>query len=421
MKLKQFILFIVILLASCWISFSLVAQTTAGMLAHFKLDGSITNLGSANVSGTANGTSYTTNNAGAANKAILLAGTTASWIDFVDNGNLDFPSGTNFTISFSFYYNGTANCGMIDNCLNYGGWGVWFWSQSAGIWNIQFNYKNGSVGSPAATAFTRGVWHHVAAVRNNGTISIYIDGVFKLSATEGNTAPTYPLNMIAGAMAYSGYNPPRYNPFGGKLDEIRIYNRALSAAEIAELTPFALPLKLGDFTAVKQSFGILLNWETITEQNSSHFEIERSGDGTNFVSIGSVNASGNSTDKKYYSYTDRQPLTGTNFYRLKMTDLDGAFTYSKVIAVKNNNNLITLELFPNPVSDVLQVQLPSQRKETVQIFITDAAGRRVYSKHQQLNEGNNAISLSVQQLSRGTYYLIMENQEGRQSKSFIKQ
>jgi hypothetical protein len=420
MKIKQLILFIIILLASCWISFSLVAQTTVGMLAHFKMDGSITNLGSANVTGTAIGTSYTTNNANVPNTAIQLAGNVNSYVDFVDNGNLDFPSGTNFTISFSFYYNGTSNCGMIDNGLNYGGWGVWFWQQSAGIWNIQFNYKNGSVGSPAATAFTRGVWHHVAAVRNNGTISIYIDGVFKLSAAEGNTSPSYPLNMIAGAMAYSGYNPPRYNPFGGKLDEIRIYNRALSAAEILELVGFSLPLKMGDFTATKKPTGIQLNWETLSEQNTSHFEIERSTDGTNFVSIGRVNATGNSAIRQYYSFTDVQPSPGTNFYRLKLTDIDAAFTLSRVLAIKNENS-IKLQVFPNPVSDVLQVQLPSSQKETVNITITDAAGKSVYFKPLQVSEGNNATSIPVQHLPKGTYYLFLNNKDGRQSIIFIKQ
>jgi hypothetical protein len=421
MKLKQLLLFIIVLLASCWFSFSLFAQTTVGMLAHFKLDGSITNLGSANVTGTANNTSYTTNNAGAANKAIQFGGTTTSWIDFVDNGNLDFPSGTNFTISFSFFYNGSANCGMLDNCLNYGGWGVWFWQQTSGIWNIQFNYKNNSVGSPAATAFARGVWHHVAAVRNNGTISIYIDGVFKLSATEGGSAPAYPINMIAGAMAYGSYNPPRYNPFNGKLDEIRIYNRALSAAEIGVLVGFSLPLKMGDFTAVKKPSGIQLNWETITEHNSSHFEIERSTDGTNFISIGRVQSSGNSATMQYYTFIDALPSSGTNFYRLKMVEQDGASVYSRVIAARNDQSLITLQLFPNPVSDLLQVQLLSDRKESVTVSIVDASGKSVFSKPQPVTEGSNAISIPVNQLSKGIYYLIITNREGRQSKSFIKQ
>jgi Concanavalin A-like lectin/glucanases superfamily/Secretion system C-terminal sorting domain len=421
MKLKQLLLFIVMLIISCFLSFSLFAQTTVGMLAHFKMDGSITNLGSANVTGTAIGTSYTTNNANVPNTAIQFAGNVNSYVDFVDNGNLDFPSGTNFTISFSFYFNGASTGGLIDNCLNYGGWGVWFWSQVSGVWNIQFNYKNNSVGSSAATAFTLNQWHHVAAVRNNGTISIYIDGVFRLSAAEGATAPTYPLNMIAGCFAFSGFTPPRYNPLNGKLDEVRIYNRALSAAEIAELTPFALPLKLGDFTASKKPTGIQLNWETLSEQNASHFEVERSTDGTNYISIGRVNATGNSAIKQYYTYLDVQPYAGTNLYRLKLADINSAFTYSRVIAVKNDNSLITLQLFPNPVSDVLQVQLPSGQKETVNITITDAAGKSVYFKPLQVSEGINAISIPVQHFSKGTYYLVIDNKEGRQSKAFIKQ
>ena len=421
MKLKQLLLLFVLLITSCLLSFSLLAQTTVGMLAHFKFDGSVTNLGSATVTGTATNTSYTTNNAGGTNKALQFGGNLNSLVDFTDNGNLDFSGTTNFTISFSFFFNGSVTSGLVDNCLNYGGWGVWLWSTVSGVWNLQFNYKNNSVGSAAATNFTIGTWHHVAAVRNNGTISLYIDGVLRLSATEGTMTPSYPINMIAGAMAYGGYSPPRYNPFGGKIDELRIYNRALSAAEIITLTPFSLPSKLGDFTAAKQLSGIKLNWETLSEQNTSHFEVERSSDGTSFTSIGRVNASGNAADRQYYSYTDNQPVPGTNFYRLKLVDIDGALTYSRVIAVKNDKSLITLQLFPNPVSDVLQVQIPSAQKETVTIMITDAGGKTVYSTMQQLTEGNNAASIPVQHLSKGSYLLIINSREEKQTKFFIKQ
>lgn len=422
MKLRQLLLFVVILLASCYLSFSLFSQpATTGLLAYFKLNGNTTNSGPANVTASAISTTYTTNNANAANSALQFAGNLNSYIDFTDNGNLDFSGTANFTISFSFFFNGSSTSGLIDNCLNYGGWGVWLWSTVAGTWNLQFNYKNNSVGSAAATSFATGVWHHVAAVRNNGTISLYIDGVFRLSATEGSTAPTYPINMIAGAMAFGSFSPPRYNPFGGKIDEIRIYNRALSVSEIAVLTPYSLPLKLGDFTAVRKPAGIQLNWETITEQNVSHFEIERSSDGSSFNTIGQVTARGNSTDKQYYTFTDQQPATGTNFYRLKMIDLDGTFSYSRVIAVKSDNNLFTLQLFPNPVSDVLQVQLPASEKEAVKIMILDAAGKQYYVQNLQLTEGLNAVSVPVARLAKGAYYLVAENSGERQSTMFIKQ
>lgn len=422
MKLKQIILLAALLIASCLFSFSLFAQpTTAGLICHFKLDGNTANTGPANVTASAISTTYTTNNANATNKALQFGGALTSYIDFVDNGNLDFTGTNNFTISFSFFFNGSTTSGLLDNCLNYGGWGVWLWSTVTGTWNLQFNYKNNSVGSAAATSFTIGTWHHVAAVRNNGTISLYVDGVFRLSATEGTTAPTYPINMIAGAMAYGSFSPPRYNPFGGKIDEIRVYNRALSAAEIAGLTPYSLPLKMGDFAALKKSTGIQLNWETLTEQNTSHFEIERSADGNSFSSIGSINAAGNSTDKKYYTHMDAAPLNGTNFYRLKMIDLDGTATFSRVVAIRNNNASLELQLFPNPATDVLQVQVPSTRREEASLLITDAAGKILLRKAIQISEGHNSISLPVAQLPKGLYFITVDNKEEKQTKSFIKQ
>jgi hypothetical protein len=402
-------------------NFSLVAQPTAGLLCHFKLDGNTTNTGPASVTASAISTSYTTNNANAPAKALQFGGSLTSLIDFTDNGNLDFAGTANFTVSFSFFFNGSTTGGLIDNCLNYGGWGIWLWSTVAGTWNLQFNYKNNSVGSAAATAFTIGTWHHVAAVRNNGTISLYIDGAFRLSATEGTTAPTYPINMIAGAMAYGGYTPPRYNPFGGKIDEIRVYNRALSAAEIITLAPYSLPVKMGEFTAVKKTTGIQLHWETLTEQNTSHFDIERSTDGANFYFIGRVNAAGNTVDKKAYQFLDATPAPGTNFYRLKMADIDGKSSFSAIVAVKNTAALLTLELFPNPVSDLLQVQLSAADKEKASLSITDAAGKILYQKTIQLEKGNNGVSIPVLQLPKGLYYLVFSKSTGSQSKQFIKQ
>ncbi len=422
MKLKQLLLLVVLLITSCLLTFSLFAQpTTTGLICHFKLDGNTSNIGPANVTASAVSTSYTTNNANATSRALQFGGNLNSYIDFVDNGNLDFAGTNNFTVSFSFFFNGTTTSGLIDNCLNYGGWGVWLWSTVAGTWNLQFNYKNNSVGSAAATNFAIGTWHHVAAVRNNGTISLYIDGAFRLSATEGTTAPTYPINMQAGAMCYASFSPPRYNPFGGKIDEIRVYNRALSAAEIIVLAPFSLPLKMGDFTAVKKSAGIQLDWETLSEENTSHFDVERSTDGIHFSYIGKVNAAGNSSDKLAYTFTDVNPASGTNFYRLKMADLDGTSSLSRVIAVKSGINLLTIELFPNPANEVLQVQIPAARKEAVSLFITDALGKNLYSRSIQLTEGNNVLSIPVQQLPKGHYYLVLNNKEGRQSKAFVKQ
>ncbi len=417
MKLKQLLLLIAVLLISCFLSFSLFGQApTAGLLCHFKFTGNMTNTGPASITAAGTGTSYTADKFGNANSALQLAGNTSSYVTFTDNGNLDFTG--NFTVSFLFYFTGTSASGMIDNCLNYNGWGVWCWNVN-GPWNIQFNFRNGSVGS-TLTQFNANTWYHVTAVRNSGTISVYLNGALKQTATEGTQTPSYPIEPIAGAMAFASMTPPRYNPYAGKMDEIRIYNRALTATEIAQLASFTLPLQLGDLTALKKPTGIQLNWETFSEQNTSHFEIERSLDGTSFTPIGNINAAGNSSSTRSYTYTDIQAPAKTIFYRLKMVDLDRTYKYSPVIAIKNSSALVTLELFPNPATDVIRVQIPSDRKEKTSIRITDASGKQVHTESLQLNEGTNAISIPISHLPTGTYYLIVETESGKQSRSFIK-
>lgn len=422
MKLKQVLLFIILHIVTCFLSFSLFAQpTTVGLLAHFSFAGNTTNYGPANVTASPISTTYTAGNAGVANSALQFGGSLNSYVDFVDNGNLDFTGAANFTVSFAFFFNGSSTGGLVDNCLNYGGWGVWLWSTVSGVYNIQFNYRNNSVGGAATTNFTTGVWHHVAAVRNNGIISVYIDGAFRASASEGTMAPSYPINMIAGAMAYASFSPPRYNPFGGKIDELRIYNRALSAAEIAVLSPNALPLQLGNFTALKQSNAVQLYWETLNEQNTSRFEIERSTDGINYTTIGHVNAAGNSQDMRNYSFADNLPLQGTNFYRLKMIDIDNKFSYSRVVAVKNSTgNIIAVQLFPNPATDIVQLQIPASQKETATVSVANTAGQVIIQRSVQLNEGDNAFSIPLSQFPNGQYYLIISKSSGRQSLPFIK-
>jgi Concanavalin A-like lectin/glucanases superfamily/Secretion system C-terminal sorting domain len=394
---------------------------TNGLLAHFPLNNSTANSGPGNITASLANVTYTTNNSNTPASAVQFGGNVNSVVTFTDNGLLDFTGNTNFSLSFSFYFNGSTTSGLVDNCLNYGGWGVYLWSTVANVWNLQFNYKNNSIGSAATTAFTRGVWHHVTAVRNNGTLSLYIDGSLRVSGAEGTTAPAYPTNMIAGAMAWTGYTPPRYNPFGGKMDEIRTYNRALTVTEIAQLNAVVLPLKLGQFTASKRAGQVELNWETLSEENTDYFEIERSSDGNNWTRIGQVSAKGNSIQKEYYSFKDPMPAVLTSFYRLKMADKDGIYTYSRVITVTAAAELTGLRLFPNPVRETLQVQYAAERSGTVQLMVTDASGRIVYQSTVTGRPGVNTFSIPVQTLSPGYYQVAIQGDNRKTAGSFVKE
>ncbi len=110
-----------------------------------------------------------------------------------------------------------------------------------------------------------------------------------------------------------------------------------------------LPIVLTQFYAQKQSSNVVLQWTTSSEKNVAQFVVERSSDGKAFKTIGTVAATGNSSISKNYSFTDQSPFTASdNYYRLRVQDLDGSITYSKIIIIKFSAGLTTqLQVFPN--------------------------------------------------------------------------
>lgn len=115
--------------------------------------------------------------------------------------------------------------------------------------------------------------------------------------------------------------------------------------------PQTLPVKLISFTAsINERKQVLLKWETAFEFSHDRFEVQKSSDGASFTTIASISGTGNSTDIKYYSYSDQSFLTGDMaFYRLRQADLDNHITYSKTIYINDKvSETNSISLFPNP-------------------------------------------------------------------------
>jgi uncharacterized delta-60 repeat protein len=187
----------------------------------------------------------------------------------------------------------------------------------------------------------------------------------------------------------------------------------LIAAIQYNLTP--LPLVLSQFYAQKQTSKVILQWQTASEEDVKHFVIERSNDGKTYKAIGQVAAAGNSTTTKNYMFADQSPFTpANNYYRLVMVDADGIYKYSKTLIVKFDGLLTTnITVSPNPVKDLLQVQLPDGLKGTVGIQIIDMQGRVV--KRNNLASDGNALNttIDVTSLLKGIY--ILKAQAGNTS------
>lgn len=183
-----------------------------------------------------------------------------------------------------------------------------------------------------------------------------------------------------------------------------------------------LPLHLLDFTVAKRTGDALVQWTTSKEINSRDFVVQRSDDGQNFVTIGTISATGNSIYKSTYQFVDAG-INGITkprvYYRLQERGKDGSSTYSKVITlVLSGKNLFTIKALGNPVKDVLTVQI-SSANDKITLRIIDAGGKLM--SIQQTITGSGLVTLSLNGLKSGTYILVAESMNERRIVRFVKE
>ncbi len=143
-----------------------------------------------------------------------------------------------------------------------------------------------------------------------------------------------------------------------------------------------LPVSLLKFDAKALGNVADLRWTTSTELNNKEFEVQRTLDGINFVTLGTVNGGGTKNTLTEYSFIDTKPNRGVNYYRLRQIDFDGKYAYSKIQAVKfDGDKFGTLAIYPNPVNDnLLTIEMPFDKNERVLVTITDMLGKVLYEK-----------------------------------------
>lgn len=181
----------------------------------------------------------------------------------------------------------------------------------------------------------------------------------------------------------------------------------------------SLPVSLISFTAKTVGGGNLLEWATASEANTSLFEIEKSKDGANFQWLDKVQAAGNSTINKTYSYLDVKPLQGSNYYRLKMVDNDGSFRYSKIVLVTGGGQFSGISLYPNPTREGnnAKFNMAGLEKGPLQISILNINGRQLKSYSIFSTDGTIQVQIDTHGLAPGNYIIHCQNDKGELIKS----
>ena len=171
-----------------------------------------------------------------------------------------------------------------------------------------------------------------------------------------------------------------------------------------------VPIQLHSFTGALVNNKVNLNWKVATATNFSHFEIERSNNGTNYTTVGNVALK--NTDQ--YQFIDGLSINNSNyFYRLKLMDLDGNFSYSNVLRFQNKLNS-GLTILGNPVKDKIMV---SGLEGKGQLSVYDFAGKLILQK----NVKSTDALIEVSTLMKGIYILKYTNGRNVDTQKFVKE
>lgn len=298
-------------------------------------------------------------------------------------------------------------------------------------------------------------WHHLAATYDGATMKLYINGVLAASRAQTGAIVTNSNTLTLG-------NQPGFlEQFGGKADEIRIWNVARTQAQIQnnmmnELDPATqtglvayytfnegiaaganagvttvidragnnngtlasfslsllasnfiaqnagittLPVRWNSFTGSINNNDILLNWSTASEQNTKAFTIQHSTNGRQWDNIGTIAAAGNSNSIIQYRFLHVYPPKGINYYRIQQSDLDDRISISKTISLTITGTSHHVSVFPNPVSGrIVNISLPSPDK----VAVYNLQGELIMKR--DLKAGSQSIELPV--LTKGLYNVM---------------
>ena len=215
-----------------------------------------------------------------------------------------------------------------------------------------------------------------------------------------STNPAGPWTDEGGSGVYSPAAPSGYATSG--------------VTSIASTTYFTLgypnvilPVTLAYFKGTLRNGEVHLDWKTFTEKDNKLFTIERSGPEIHFDSIAYRDGAGSSLTVRNYAHIDRFPLAGRSYYRLKQTDFDGAFSYSNIVMIENDENIASrLILSPNPSRDAeaIKVQLQDVENSEVLFSVIDASGRTIGEAVVDLKEPRSVSEiLQGRTLAPGAY------------------
>jgi hypothetical protein len=250
--------------------------------------------------------------------------------------------------------------------------------------------------------------------------SMYASGAKGLTGyNSGDTVALFATSSknLYGAFDLTGWNQPPFGPMPG--DSAIVLDTAVKNTQFRGIaytpgTPVLTPVKFatGLSGALVNGFA-KLSWATATEVSTKSFVIEKSIDGKNFSTLEVIPAK---NKPSAYEYTDASKLTGSAYYRLKVTNNDGSYSYSSSVQLSNKVS-VKMSVYPNPVVNTATVS-HTQAVSGAVLKVSSISGKTISTYNVQL--GATQTSINVGNLTKGSYVISYENNGEVSTTKFVK-
>ena len=260
-----------------------------------------------------------------------------------------------------------------------------------------------------------GVWVEAIeqlTVGANGTYSMTIKRV-----SDGAILLTYSNSNIQTFRPSNSFIRPKWGIYRSITTSSLLRDDSLRIASVSITENTTLPVTIKLFTAkINGTTSVALNWQVTNEVNLEKYVVEHSSDGINFSQLNSVVPQ----QLSFYALVDNNTSAGANFYRLKLVNKDGSFTYSAIIKIDITYKLL-LRLSPNPAQHTLQVAFQKPTSEQAVIQLVNNIGQ-VVKKTSVGNVSQGNFSISLDGLASGIYTVqLLNNGQQISSQKIIKQ
>lgn len=151
-----------------------------------------------------------------------------------------------------------------------------------------------------------------------------------------------------------------------------------------------------------------ITWTTVNENSNNFYTLKKSQDGVIFEELVRIEGAGTTNVLKTYKEYDYTPFEGITYYRLKQTDYDGKYTYSKIIGIETTTNLT---IYPNPISakeKQLNIHIKEKLYTGLNVSIIDINGKVVYETYLAKEQGNVYRLAFSPEIPQGIYFVHLK-------------